>query len=193
MKKPLLIAGIVTTLLGACIKSTIPIPPPPPSSGSGGSSGASGSSGTVPTWPMGISGVLNGVYTTFNRNMTLDTTGIPATGVQIYTWCDSAQFGDVQLAFGFSNNAGSIVPALYAGQPNGSTYSSGITVNVISQSDPAYGFPSYDDSIYVTYVSDSTFAGTISGTFVGNIETPLPPYNYDSTLSFTNIRFYLKW
>jgi hypothetical protein len=185
MKKLLLIAGIMTTLLGACIKSTIPIPPPAPSGGATGSSDTSGASGTLPTWPMGISGVLNGVYTTFNTNMTLDTTGAPASGVSIISWGDSAAYHNAQLAFGFGSNTGPIVPALY---PNNAT-----TIRFWSPYNSNIAFTSFIDTITVTYVSDSTFAGTISGTFLGEIQSEFPPYNYDSTLNFTDIKFYLKW
>ena len=133
---------------------------------------------------MGISGVLNGVYTTFNTNMSLDTTdGVPS-GVSVISWGDSAAFHNAQLAFGFSNNTGPIVPASYP-------YDAA-TIYFWSQGSQT-GFTCNIDTLTVTYVSDSTFAGTISGTWVGEIQSEFPPYNYDSTLNFTNVKFYLKW
>jgi hypothetical protein len=141
---------------------------------------------------MGVSAVVNGKYTTFNHLLTVDTSD---GGVSVLGWGDSAGFTNTQIAFGFSAYNVPLTPGLYTYQPNGTPYSSAMTVYFFGAYNTSTGFTNYDDSTNVITFTDSSCTGTVvNATLHGEIMNPNYPFNeYDSTMPLSNMQFNLKW
>jgi hypothetical protein len=185
MKINLLSALATTLLLASCIKYTIPTPPPP-----GGPTNPTGP--TTPNIPYGVSAYVNGTYTTFNTDLSVDTSYGTAS---VLGGGDSAAFSNAMIDFVFTANNTPYVKGIYPYQTNNTPYSSGITLYFFGQYNTKWGFTSYDDTLTLTNITDTTFTGTISNTTLyGVFQNPNYPYNqYDSTMTLTNMKFYLKW
>lgn len=169
-------ALIFTLLFASCIKAYIPIPHPP--------------APPAPTTPIGVSAVVNGTYTTFNNRLNVDTSN---GDFYVTGWGDSAGFTNAQIVFIVEAYNTPIIPGNYTYQPNGTPYSSAITIYFDGSYNTQLGFTSYDDTVKLTSVTDTTFAGTIVGTLHGEITNPNYPFNrYDSVMPFTNAQFYLR-
>jgi len=141
--------------------------------------------------PIGISATVNGQYTTFNRNISIDTSST-ANEISITASGDSTPFRSSILGIVVRGpGTGLVKPGLYTYA--GYDYSGGLGIaTTINYSQVLFG--SYDDSITVATVTDST----VSGTFHGNIEGQIinfndPQHPQDSVITVVNGKFNLKW
>ena len=170
-------------LFASCIKYSIPIPPP-----AGGSTNPSGP--TAPNIPYGVSAIVNGKYTTFNTSLVVDTS---YESVSILGYGDSAGFTNAQIEFDFTTNNAPFVTGIYTYQPNGTPYSSAISISFFGLYNTNIGFTGYTDTLTLTDITDTTYTGTITGPLTAVIDNPNYPYNqYDSTMTFTNGKFYVR-
>jgi hypothetical protein len=139
---------------------------------------------------MGVSAIVNGKYTTFNSNLTVDTTN---GDFFIDGWGDSTGFTNAELALDFSAYNAPYVLGEYLYQPNGTPYSSGMTIYFYDNTYGKIGFTNYHDTLTLTSLTDTTFAGTNAGTLDGEIIDPnSPSHRYDSTMTLSNMKFNLR-
>lgn len=190
MKTKLTCLALVFALsFGACIKYEIPIPPPP----------TGGTTSTSPngTMAFGISMDVNGVFSTYNSRFSVDTSD---NSFNLIGWGDSACCTNTQLLWSVNkadNSAlttGMYLPPEPPGYGNGNQ--AGFTVDIYNVWSFAndVGFSAYPDTINVTNITDTTITGTFSGTCSGLIYSSNinSPGQYDSTLTVTNGKFYLR-
>ena len=140
----------------ACIKAVIPIPHPP--------QGGSTSPPTV-NIPPGLSMSVNGMFSTFNRYPSVDTSD---NGFTYFATGDSACCTNMVIAFGMNKRD-----------------NTPLTLGIY----PANGF---GRGVNITNITDSTITGTFSGTCTGEIMNESTNAYYDSAQTISNGKFYLR-
>ncbi len=142
------------------------------------------------TSPPGISGKINGKYTTFNGSISVDTS---SGEISITASADSTPFTSSILEIVLDATA-PFKPGLYpySYDPN-AVYESGLGIaTTINYSQVLFG--SNDDSVTVTAVTDSSVAGTFHGTVNGRVlDQNSPTFYRDTTAVITEGKFNVKW
>jgi hypothetical protein len=167
MKRALLFVALPFLVLAACKKNN--------------------SSSSTP----GISATINGKNVTFNGITRIDTSG-----GNLYISCtvDSLTFGSPMITL-FVQGTRPLKTGLY---PN-----LALVPRAPFQSDMSYStyqgyasqqYQSYDDSVSVSFVNNSSASGTFTGTAVyTDISQPGSGRHEDSTIAISNGKFYVNW
>jgi|GEM_PF-1597677 len=171
MKRSLIYGAILLVSFEACNKSNHSTPSNPA--------------------PAGISATVNGQNTTFNTNISIDTSSI-GHEISITASGDSAPFKSSILEIVVTGpGPGLPKPGLYT--YTGYDYRGGLGVaTTMNYSSVLFG--SYDDSITVATVTNSTVSGTFHGNIYGQIiNSNDPQHPHDSIITVTNGKFNVKW
>jgi hypothetical protein len=141
--------------------------------------------------PVGISAVVNGQRTTFNRNISIDTSSI-SHEISITANGDSTAFKSSVLEIVVTGpGPGLIKPGIYAYYGLDRTGGLGVATTI---DDSQVLFGSYNDTINVLTVTDSTISGTFKGDVEGQIRLFNDPGNpRDSVITVRDGKFNLKW
>jgi hypothetical protein len=141
--------------------------------------------------PVGISAIVNGHKTTFNRNISIDTSSINHT-ISINAEGDSTAFKSTRLNIIVRGpGPGLVKPGIYTYYSYDLEGSLGISTTIDYS---VILFGSYNDTINVLTVTDTTISGLFKGDIEGQIRDFNDPGNpRDSVITVTEGKFNLRW
>ncbi len=141
--------------------------------------------------PVGISAIVNGHKTSFNRNISIDTSSITHT-ISINAEGDSTAFRSTRLNIVVRGpGPGLVKPGIYTYYSYELEGSLGISTTIDYS---VILFGSYNDTINVLTVTDTTISGLFKGDIEGQIRDFNDPGNpRDSVIRVTDGKFNLRW